>query len=76
LPAGTLLGVGSDPLYSAATSSATATGTLFSVNTDGVNAIMVQVTSAGTTCTITYESSNDGVNWVAQPALTAPRPAR
>ncbi len=30
-----------------------------------------QVTSAGTTCTITYEQSNDGTNWVALPVIPA-----
>lgn len=54
-----------DPIYPVATSSLTATGVLFSVNTDGSNEIAVQVTSAGTTCTITYETSNDNANWVS-----------
>lgn len=30
-----------------------------------------QVTSAGTTCTITYEQSNDGTNWVTLPVVSA-----
>lgn len=30
-----------------------------------------QVTSAGTTCTITYEQSNDGTNWVTLPVISA-----
>ncbi|WP_292929165.1 hypothetical protein [Novosphingobium sp. PASSN1] len=29
------------------------------------------VTSAGTTCTITYEQSNDGTNWVTLPVISA-----
>ena len=29
------------------------------------------VTSAGTTCTITYEQSNDGTNWVTLPVVSA-----
>jgi hypothetical protein len=29
------------------------------------------VTSAGTACTITYEQSNDGTNWVALPVISA-----
>ncbi len=29
------------------------------------------VTSAGTTCTITYEQSNDGTNWVTLPVINA-----
>ncbi|WP_421855096.1 hypothetical protein [Novosphingobium sp.] len=32
------------------------------------------VTSAGTTCTITYEQSNDGTNWVTLPVLSAASP--
>ncbi|MBX9663472.1 hypothetical protein [Novosphingobium sp.] len=30
-----------------------------------------QVTSAGTSCTITYEQSNDGINWVTLPVISA-----
>ncbi|WP_298167963.1 hypothetical protein [Novosphingobium sp.] len=30
-----------------------------------------QVTNAGTTCTITYEQSNDGTNWVTLPVVSA-----
>lgn len=33
-----------------------------------------QVTSAGTTCTITYEQSNDGTNWVTLPVVSAAAP--
>lgn len=32
------------------------------------------VTSAGTTCTITYEQSNDGTNWVTLPVVSAASP--
>ncbi len=32
--------------------------------------ITVQVTSAGTSCTITYEGSEDGVNWQSTSGLT------
>lgn len=40
--------------------------TLFTVaDTSGYGSISVQVTSAGTTCTITYEVSEDGVTWVS-----------
>lgn len=42
----------------------TATGNLFSLDTSGYGCIAVQVTSAGTTCTITYEQSNDNSTWV------------
>lgn len=47
--------------------SVTSATTLFSVDMLGYVSIVVQVTSAGTTCTITYEGSNDGVTWVAVP---------
>jgi len=33
-----------------------------------------QVTSAGTTCTITYEQSNDGTNWMTLPVISAATP--
>ena len=33
-----------------------------------------QVTSAGTTCTITYEQSNDGTTWVTLPVISAALP--
>jgi hypothetical protein len=33
-----------------------------------------QVTSAGTTCTITYEQSNDGTTWIALPVVSASAP--
>ena len=32
------------------------------------------VTNAGTTCTITYEQSNDGTNWVTLPVVSAASP--
>ncbi len=68
-------GLPGDALYSVNTSSLTATGTLFSVNTDGTNEIAVQVTSAGTTCTITYETSNDGATWVSAAGSDSATPA-
>lgn len=43
----------------------TATGNLFSQDMLGYESITVQVTSAGTTCTITYETSDDNTNWLA-----------
>ena len=33
-----------------------------------------QVTSAGTSCTITYEQSNDGATWVTLPVISAAAP--
>lgn len=33
-----------------------------------------QVTNAGTTCTITYEQSNDGTTWVTLPVISAALP--
>jgi hypothetical protein len=47
--------------------SVTSATTLFSFDTTGYGSIDVQVTSAGTTCTITYEGSNDNTNWIAVP---------
>lgn len=60
---------------------ATGTTTLF---TDEMrasdNIVSVQITSPGTTTTLTYECSNDGTNWVACPGIApgwaaAPSPA-
>lgn len=48
--------------------SVTSATTLFSVDTTGYRLICIQVTSAGTTCTITYEGSNDNSTWLASPA--------
>jgi hypothetical protein len=39
--------------------------TLFSIPVGGFDRISVQVTDAGTTCTISYEVSNDNSTWVA-----------
>lgn len=33
------------------------------------NTVSVQVVSAGTTTTLAYEASNDGVTWVAHPGV-------
>lgn len=48
-----------------ANSSGTATSAivLFTLDTSGYNGISIQVTSPGTTCTITYEQSNDNSTW-------------
>lgn len=43
--------------------SVTSATNLFSIPTDGFDRISVQVTSAGSTCTISYEVSNDNSNW-------------
>lgn len=46
--------------------SVTSATTLFTVaDTSGYGSISVQVTSAGTTCTITYEVSEDGTTWTS-----------
>lgn len=41
-----------------------AAAVLFTQDMSGYESISVQVTSAGTTCTITYETSDDNTNWV------------
>lgn len=33
-----------------------------------------QVTNAGTSCTVSYEQSNDGTNWIALPVISAASP--
>lgn len=50
--------------------SLTALGVLFTIDTTGYKSVIVQVTSPGTTCTITYEQSTDSVNWV--PCVVTP----
>jgi len=59
----------SNPLPVAQTDGLTVSGTatsaavLFTTSMLNYESITVQVTSAGTSCTITYETSEDGVNW-------------
>jgi len=44
--------------------SRTSAGVLFTIDSDpDYRTVVVQVISAGTSCTITYEMSNDGVTW-------------
>ncbi len=43
----------------------TSAAVLFTQDMAGYESISVQVTSAGTTCTITYETSDDNTNWVS-----------
>ena len=43
---------------------------LFTTSMLNYESITVQVTSAGTSCTITYETSEDGVNWQTTSGLT------
>lgn len=49
--------------------SVTSAATLFSADCNGFQSISVQVTSAGTTCTITYETSDDNTTWYATSGL-------
>ena len=63
----------------AVSGSVTSAAVLFTQDMTGYESITVQVTSAGTTCTITYETSDDNTNWVsssgmssAQLGITAP----
>ena len=56
---------GNTPLGWAGPFSATQTQVLFSVDTTGYGTVSVQITSAGSSCTITYEASNDGQTWVS-----------
>ncbi len=57
------------------TGSATSAATVLSSSTAGFNGGSFQVTSAGSACTITYEQSNDGVNWSNLPVIVAQTPA-
>jgi len=66
----------SNPLPVAQTDGLTVSGTatsaavLFTTSMLNYESITVQVTSAGTNCTITYETSEDGVNWQTTSGLT------
>lgn len=45
--------------------SVTSATTLFSLDLLNYSSISVQITNAGTTCTITYEGSNDNASWMS-----------
>ncbi len=49
---------------------ATSAAVLFTTSMLNYESITVQVTSAGSSCTITYEGSEDGVNWQSTSGLT------
>ena len=48
---------------------ATSAAVLFTTSMLNYESITVQVTNAGTSCTITYETSNDNLNWVGMGGL-------
>ena len=54
----------------AVSGTATSADVLFTTSMLNYESITVQVTSAGTSCTITYETSEDGVNWQLTSGLT------
>ena len=66
----------SNPLPVAQTDGLAVSGTvtsaavLFTTSMLNYESITVQVTSAGTSCTITYETSDDNTNWFGCPGLT------
>jgi len=49
---------------------ATSAAVLFTTSMLNYESITVQVTSAGSNCTVTYEASEDGVNWQTTSGLT------
>mgnify|MGYP001592529790 CR=1 FL=1 len=49
----------------AVSGSVTSAAVLFTQDMTGYESVTVQVTSAGTSCTITYETSDDNTNWVS-----------
>ena len=51
--------------------SITVAGTVVSAGTGNFMGGAFQVTNAGTTCTITYEQSNDNINWATLPVISA-----
>ena len=52
------------------TASVTSATTVVSVLTQGFAGGAFQVSNAGTTCIVTYEQSNDNVNWYALPVIS------
>ena len=66
----------SNPLPVAQTDGLAVSGTvtsaavLFTTSMLNYESITVQVTSAGTSCTVTYEASEDGVNWQSTSGMT------
>ena len=54
----------------AVSGTATSAAVLFTTSMLNYESITVQVTSAGTSCTITYEASEDGLNWQSTSGLT------
>lgn len=60
----------SEPDGLAVSGTATSAGVLFTTSMIGYESITVQVTSAGSSCTVTYETSEDGVNWQTTSGLT------
>ena len=59
-----------DGLAVSGTVTSAASLVLFTTSMLNYESITVQVTSAGTNCTITYETSDDNTNWVACSGLT------
>lgn len=55
----------------AVSGTATSAAVLFTTSMLNYESITVQVTSAGTSCTVTYETSDDGVNWQTTSGLTS-----
>ncbi len=54
----------------AVSGTATSAAVLFTTSMLNYESITVQVTSAGSSCTITYEVSEDGVNWQSTSGMT------
>lgn len=54
----------------AVSGTATSAAVLFTTSMVNYESITVQVTSAGTSCTVTYEASEDGVTWQSTSGLT------
>ena len=54
----------------AVSGTATSAAVLFTTSMLNYESITVQVTSAGTSCTITYETSDDGLTWYSCAGLT------
>ena len=54
----------------AVSGTATSAAVLFTTSMLNYESITVQVTSAGTSCTITYETSDDNLTWISTSGLS------
>lgn len=57
------------------TASVASAAVLFDIDVEQFDRVAVQITSAGSGCTITYEASNDGTTWYTSAGYASSAPA-